>query len=575
MFRFENPEYLYALVLVPLLAVLHYWTNYRRSRRLSAYGDPSLLRGLMRDVSRWRPELKMWLALAALACLIVAAARPQFGTKIDTSERNGIEAIIAMDVSNSMLAEDVRPSRLDKSKMLVSNMVDDMKDDHVGLVVYAGQAFTQLPITNDYVSAKMFLESISPSMISVQGTDIAAAIDLSMQSFTQKKDVSRAIFLITDGEDNEGGAVEAAQAAAKKGIHVYVLGVGSPDGAHIPISGTTQYMIDNQGEAVVSRLNEEMCRQIAQSGNGAYLYVDNSSSAQDALSKYVDKLAKSKLESNIYSEYDEQFQGFLLLALLFLLIDVLVLERENHFFARFHLFRRAAVLVMLAVLSASVQAQTARDYVRRGNRLFRDSVYDKAQVEYQKAYEKDSSSVAVLYNLGNALLHQGQPKEAMRLLEKASKAEHEPLRRSMIFHNMGVILQSQKQYTEAIQCYKESLRHNPQDNETRYNYVLCQRQLKNQQNDKNGGKDDKNGDQKDKDDKKKQDQQKQEQQKQDQQKQDQKKQEQQQQQPDPNQMSKENAEQMLKAALQNERNTQDKVKQRQQEAQPRRLQKQW
>ena len=304
------------------------------------YGDPALLKELMIDVSVWRGEAKAWLLLLALASLIIAAARPQFGTKIDTSERNGIEAIIAMDVSNSMLANDVRPSRLDKSKMLVSNMVDEMKDDKVGLIVYAGQAFVQLPITNDYVSAKMFLDGIDPSMIATQGTDIATAIELGMKSFTQKKDVSRAIFLITDGEDNEGGAVEAAKEAAKRGIHVYVLGVGSPDGAHIPIPGTTQYFIDEQGNPIVSRLSEEMCRQIAHAGQGAYIYVDNSSSAQKELSRYVDKLAKTKLETQIYSEFDEQYQGFIILALFFLLIDLCLLERKNHIMQNFHLFKK-------------------------------------------------------------------------------------------------------------------------------------------------------------------------------------------------------------------------------------------
>ena len=340
MFRFENPQYLYLLIVISLLAILYYYSNYRRRSRLRKYGDPALLKELMIDVSAWRGQAKAWLLLLALASLIIAAARPQFGTKIDTSERNGIEAIIAMDVSNSMLANDVRPSRLDKSKMLVSNMVDEMKDDKVGLIVYAGQAFVQLPITNDYVSAKMFLDGIDPSMIATQGTDIATAIELGMKSFTQKKDVSRAIFLITDGEDNEGGAVEAAKEAAKRGIHVYVLGVGSPDGAHIPIPGTTQYFIDEQGNPIVSRLSEEMCRQIAHAGQGAYIYVDNSSSAQKELSRYVDKLAKTKLETQIYSEFDEQYQGFIILALFFLLIDLCLLERKNHIMQNFHLFKK-------------------------------------------------------------------------------------------------------------------------------------------------------------------------------------------------------------------------------------------
>ncbi len=569
MFRFENPEILYLLFVVPALAVVYYVTHYRKRCRLHAYGDPELLRQLMQDVSPWRPQLKLWLCLLALACIIIAAARPQFGTKIDTLERRGIEAIIAIDVSNSMLAQDVRPSRMDKAKMLFSNMVDDMKNDQVGIVVFAGDAFVQLPITNDYVSAKMFLDQIDPSMIRLQGTDIAAALDLCRNSFTQRKDVSRAIFVITDGEDNEGGAVEAAKEAAEKGIHVYMLGVGSPEGAHIPIPGTGQNIIDDQGNPVVSRLNEEMCQQIAEAGKGAYIYVDNSTSAQGELKKYVDKLAKSNLETNIYSEYDEQYQGFLLIALLLLLVDVFLLERQTHVFRGLNLFRRMSVVALLLLAGVSAQAQSHRDYVRRGNRLFRDSVYEHAQVQYQKAYQKDSMDVTVQYNLAGTMLRQGQPKEAMQLLERTAMAERNPQRRAMIHHNMGVILQSQKQFAEAIECYKESLRNNPRDNESRYNMVLCQRQLKEQQNDQN--QENKDGEsEKDKEEKQKQ-QDKSKQPKNEEEKQDQT----QQQKPKENQMNRENAEQMLNAALQNERRTQDKVKQQHQQPSSRRLQKQW
>lgn len=340
MFRFEEPLYLYMLVLIPLLAGLHYFTNYIRCKRLKRYGDVELLKALMPDVSNVRREVKTWLMLAALALLIVTLARPQFGTKVDTRKRQGIEAIIAMDVSNSMLAQDVTPSRLDKAKMLVSSIVDKMTDDKIGLIVYAGEAYTQLPITSDYVSAKMFLETISPSMITTQGTDIKQAIDLAMKSFTPNQDVSKAIFVITDGEDNEGGAAEMAKAAAEKGIKVYVLGVGSPQGAPIPVSGRSDYMVDNEGNVVVSKLNEQMCREIAAAGNGAYIYVDNSSSAQEELSAYVDKLAKKDMESVIYSEYDEQFQAVALLALLLLVVDLVIMERKNPLFKGIKLFRK-------------------------------------------------------------------------------------------------------------------------------------------------------------------------------------------------------------------------------------------
>lgn len=330
MFRFENPQYLTLLLALAVLVLLHYYAMYRQKRNLRRYGDPELLKDLLIDVSKVRPELKFWLAIAALACFIIALARPQYGTKIETRERQGIEAIVCLDVSNSMMAQDVKPNRLDKAKMMLSNMVDGMKDDKVGLVVFAGQAFTQLPITSDYVSAKMFLETISPQMIAVQGTDIAAAINLAMRSFTQQENVSRAIFLITDGEDNEGGAVEAAKEAASRGVRVYILGIGDPAGAPIPMPGSNQYITDEEGNVVVSKLNEDMCREIAQAGNGSYIYVDNSSSAQEKLSEQVDRLAKAKMESQIYSEFDEQYQGFIILGLIFLLMDIFIMERQNH-----------------------------------------------------------------------------------------------------------------------------------------------------------------------------------------------------------------------------------------------------
>ncbi len=340
MFRFEHPLYLYLLIVLVLFTLLHYYSIYRRQYKIKKFGDPDLVKQLLIDVSRIRPEIKFWLVQFALASFIIALARPQYGTKVETSERQGIECVIALDVSNSMLAEDVKPSRLDKAKRLISTMVDEMKDDKVGLIVFAGQAFTQLPITSDYVSAKMFLETISPSMINVQGTDVAEAIKLGMKSFTQQENVSRALFVITDGEDNEGMAVEAAKAAAEAGIRVYMLGVGNPNGAPIPLPGTNRFIIDDEGNTVVSKLNEDMCREIAEAGKGAYIYVDNSSSAQDKLRVQIDKLAKSKLESQIYSEYDEQYQGFVILGLILLLVDVFIMERKSHVFSFVQLFTK-------------------------------------------------------------------------------------------------------------------------------------------------------------------------------------------------------------------------------------------
>lgn len=579
MFRFENPIYLYFLAIIPLLALLHYGTDALRRRHLRKYGDPELLKALMPDVSTWRRELKFWLVSGALAMMIVCLARPQYGTKIDTRTRKGIEAIIALDVSNSMLAEDVKPSRLAKSKMLISSLVDKMVDDKVGLIVYAGDAYTQLPITSDYVSAKMFLDNISPDMIAVQGTDIARAINLATHSFTQQEGVGRAIFVITDGEDNEGGAVEAARDALKKGMNVYVLGVGSPDGSPIPVPGSNRFITDNAGNTVVSKLNEEMCRQIAQAGGGAYIYVDNSSSAQSALQRHIDKLAKAEMESVLYSEYDEHFRDFAWAALVLLILDLLFLARKNHILSRFKLFKPASrvattvALLLLAGLAPSgfgldncafAQKKNDRYFIRHGNRQYRDSVYAKAQVDYQKAIEKDNTNAVAYYNLGNAQLMQGQPKDAMKSYESAARLQKDKFRGAQVYHNMGVILQSQKQFKEAIECYKNALRRNPNDDETRYNLALCQHQLQNQQQDQNN-----DDDQQGQDDQKKDQQQQEDQQKQHQQNQ---QQEQQQEQP---KMSKENAEQLLQAAQQEEKSTQDKVNKAQQRPQRRQLEKQW
>ena len=569
MFRFENSQYLLFLALPLILAAIHYIVIFRKRALLRSYGDVDLVRKLMIDVSRWRPELKFWLGNLALLSFIIALSRPQFGTKVDTRERKGIEAIIALDVSNSMLAEDVKPNRLEKAKMMISNMIDGMKDDKIGLVVYAGQAFTQLPITSDYVSAKMFLETISPSMMTVQGTDIAEAINLSCKSFTRQEGVSRAIFLITDGEDNEGGAVEAAKHAAGMGIRVYILGIGDANGAPIPIPGTTQYIIDNEGNTVVSRLNEEMCREIATAGSGSYIYVDNSSSAQRKLAEQVDKLAKTTMESQIYSEYDEQYQGFVLLGIILLILDAMLLERSSHLKTLSRLFVRngkASVIILLLAFCTGALAQNDRDYIRRGNRSMRDTLYAKAQVDYQKAVEADNANPQAHYNLGNSLLFQNKAEDAMKEYETASRFEKSKKRLGMIYHNMGVLLQSAKQFDKAVECYRNSLRNDPTSDETRYNYALCLFQLK-----KGGGQDnqDQEKDENGQDEKKEQDKQQQQEEKEKQQKENPEQQQNQQ------QMSKENAEQMLKAAMQDEKNTQERMQQMQQMPRQKHLQKQW
>ena len=584
MFRFEDPIYLWLLVLIPLLALVRFVSYRNQRKRLRKFGDPALLKELMPDVSRFRPSVKFWLLLGALALLIVMLARPQLGTKISHEKRVGIETIIALDISNSMRAEDIIPSRLDRSKMMIENLVDHFTNDKIGLIVFAGDAFVQLPITSDYVSAKMFLSSIDPSMMATQGTDIARAIDMATHSFTQEEGIGKAIIVITDGEDHEGGALEAAKAAKDEGMRVYVLGVGSTNGAPIPISGTGDYMKDRSGNTVMSALNEEMCKQIAQAGGGAYIHVENNSAAQQQLDRELDKLAKKETSTTVYSEFDEQFQAVGILVLLLLIIEICILDRRNPLLKNLSLFKRGkwrevrgesipqARILLLFIISLTSgfspltsNAQTDRQYVRQGNKLFHSGDYPNAEVSYRKAIEKNPKNPQAVFNLGNALMAQKKDSAAVVQFESASKLETNPLRKAKAFHNMGVVCQSHKMYGEAIEAYKNALRLNPADDETRYNLVLCkhqqQKQQQNQQNQQGGGNDDKKQD--DKKDQQQKDQQKDQQ--------DDKKQ-QEQQKP---QMSKENAEQLLNAAIQNEKQTQDKLQKAQQQPQRRSIQNNW
>ena len=342
MFRFEDPIYLWLLVLIPILALVRFISYRNQKKKLRKFGDLKLLKSLMPDVSRFRPSVKFWMLLIALSLLIVMLARPQMGTKINQEKRTGIETIIAMDISNSMRAEDIVPSRLDRSKMMVENLVDHFNNDKIGLIVFAGDAFVQLPITSDYVSAKMFLGSIDPSMIATQGTDLAGAINMAASSFTQEEGIGKAIIVITDGEDHEGGAMEAAEAARKRGMSVYVLGVGSANGAPIPIPGTGDYMKDNTGNTVMSALNEEMCKQVAAAGGGVYIHVENNSAAQQQLDNELDKLAKKETTTTVYSEFDEQFQAVGILVLLLLIIEICILDRRNPLLKRISLFKQNA-----------------------------------------------------------------------------------------------------------------------------------------------------------------------------------------------------------------------------------------
>lgn len=338
MFRFANPEFLYLLFILPVLLAVYVYAYLQKRKAIKRLGNPEILSQLMPEVSPKRQFLKFWFIFGAVAAIIFVIAGPQFGSKLETVKRQGVEIMVCLDVSNSMLAEDVSPNRLEKSKQMLSKLTDGFTDDKVGLIVFAGDAFTQLPITSDYISAKMFLTSINPSMVSAQGTSIGAAINLAARSFTPNETSDKTIVLITDGENHEDDAIGAASAAAEKGIHVNIVGIGLPKGGPIPLQGTNNYMKDKDGNVVITMLNEQMCQEIAAAGKGMYVRADNTNSALKALQIEIDKMKKTELDSKVYSEYDEQFQLVAWIALFLLIVELLIFDRKNRIFRKVKIF---------------------------------------------------------------------------------------------------------------------------------------------------------------------------------------------------------------------------------------------
>ena len=304
---------------------------------MKKFGDTELLRYLMPDVSPVRRHVKFALMMLALGLISVVLARPQYGTRNEEVKRSGIEIAIAVDVSNSMLCQDVSPSRLEKSKMIVSKLVEMFDEDKVGLVAFAGSAITLLPMTSDYVSAKMFLDQLNPETISIQGTNVAEAITRATAGFSKKNNVGRALILITDAEDNEAGAIEAAKQAKEAGIQIFVLSVGTAQGGPIQMYDGT-FKKDLSGNVVTTKLNEQIGKDIAQAGGGMYIHVDQTNMAQAILEQEIGKMQKEDISASMYSAYDEQFVAVALLLFFVLVAELCIMERKNHLFKKFKLF---------------------------------------------------------------------------------------------------------------------------------------------------------------------------------------------------------------------------------------------
>lgn len=344
MFSFAYPSLLYLLLMIPAITGLFLLARFSRHRKLQRYGMLNVLEPLMPDASLYKPWIKISLQMVALAALIVALARPRYGDKEEVEESRGIEVMIAFDVSRSMLAsanDDPNGiSRLQQAKHLLEKLIGKLDNDKVGLIVFAGESYTQLPITSDFVSAKMYLNSLTPDMVPTQGTAIGQAISMAINGFTPNDDMQKAIIIITDGENHEGDAVDMARQAKELGIQVDVIGVGSGKGAPIPLNASRgDYLKDAAGQPVTTSLNETMAREIAQAGGGIYAS-GNSTSAINEITDSLDKLEKTEFEKVSYKASAEQFPLFGWIALAFLLADIFILDRKIGWLKKINFFTK-------------------------------------------------------------------------------------------------------------------------------------------------------------------------------------------------------------------------------------------
>jgi len=336
-FRFEHTDYLFLLLLVPVMLIIYWFMQRQRRKNLVIWMNKNHQQTLLPLASGLRRFLKLLFSVIAFSAVIFALAKPQFGSKLTDIKRQGVEVILALDVSNSMLAEDIQPNRLANAKRAISRLIDQLENDKIGLIVFAGDAYIQLPITTDFGAAKLFLSSVNTEIVPRQGTSIGAAIKLASRSFSPEADKSKTIIILTDGEDHEEGAIEAAQAAAEKDITIHTIGMGLVQGAPIPVInqyGQKDYRKDYDGNVVVSKLNEKTLQEIALAGKGIYIRTSNSKPALNTLFAEINKMEKQEIEARVYSEYEEQFQFPIAVAIILLLAEFFILSRKNRWLSQ-------------------------------------------------------------------------------------------------------------------------------------------------------------------------------------------------------------------------------------------------
>ncbi len=467
--------------------------------------------------------------------LLPVLVMPNGNQKIN---RKGTDLMIALDVSKSMLAQDIKPSRLERAKQLISTIIDNSSDDKIGLVVFAGRAYLQMPLTVDHEAAKMYLASASPDDVPTQGTVISDALKMCDAAFNPKEKTFKSVLLISDGEDHDNDAIKEAKDLGKEGIMVNTIGIGSPQGAPILDPSTGQYKKDDKGETVISKLNEKELSEIAKAGNGIYqLYTNTDAVASNIKHQLANIGTETSTSDSLYISFKQYFQYFLGAALLLLLIEFFMSEKKRS------KIKSAAAVFLFMCFSLSSFAQSGKDAIIKGNKAYKENNYNAAQNAYQEALKNPDSNVTASYNLGNALYKKNNTQEAVKSYDNAIANTKDNSVKQKAFYNKGVALQAAKKLPECIRAYENALILNPNDEDARQNLQRALKEQKKQQQQQQKNKD------KNKNQKK---QQPKNQPQNNQQKNNQPK-------PSPSKLSKQDAEEKLKSLLENEKRLQDKM----------------
>lgn len=554
---FQHIGYFIILAAIPLLLVLYFFVLNWKKKVIKKIGDEYLVREMIKNYAPQRFALKFILILSTFTLLVFSLANLRSPKGIEKVNRNGIDIMIALDVSKSMLAQDIKPNRLERAKQGLGKLIDRLSNDRLGIVVFAGRAYLQMPLTSDHGAAKMYLSSASTDIVPTQGTVISDALKMCYSSFSSKEKKYKAIVLISDGEDHDEGALKTAGQMADEGIVINTVGIGSPQGATIIDELTNQVKQDANGNTVVTKLNEETLKKIAEKGNGSYHLFSNTDELVSHLDAQLSSMDQRTVTENSLVNYRNFFPYFLCLAFILLVVELFISERKSVYNLQItnsnsrkkYLSGPVAsclLPVVCCLLPMASLAQNEKALISKGNAAYEKMEYDKAITNYQQAILKGPANPTAEYNLGNALYKSKKTEEAVQAFDEALSNTSSNEDKSKFYYNKGVVLQNNKKLPECIEAYKNALKLKPQDDDARQN---LQKALQQEKEQKKKEDQDKKEEKKPKDDKK--------QKEKDKPKEDEKNE---QPKPQPSKLTKQDAEEKLKALLQQEKNLQDRLR---------------